>query len=62
LVCVVGEPDELAPIAARLPGYRTISVADEQAESVFRVKGFPAVILLEDGVVTRSGHELPVRV
>ncbi|GAA0572426.1 hypothetical protein GCM10010172_66220 [Paractinoplanes ferrugineus] len=62
LVCVVGEPAELAPVAARLPGYRTISVREDVAESVFGVTGFPAVLVLDDGVVTRVGHELPARV
>jgi len=62
LVCVVGEPDELAPIAARLPGYRAISVGEDLAESALGVTGFPAVLSLQDGIVTRVGHELPARV
>lgn len=62
LVCVVGLPEDRAPIAARLPGYQVISVTDELAEAAFQAKGFPAVISLEDGVVTRAAHALPVRV
>jgi thiol-disulfide isomerase/thioredoxin len=62
LVCVVGEPDELAPIAARLPGYRTVAIGEDVAQSVFGVTGFPAVLSLDGGVVTRVGHELPARV
>ncbi len=62
LVCVIGTPEELAPIAGRLPNYRTISISEELAESAFRVKGFPAVLSVENGAVTRAGHELPVKV
>jgi len=62
LVCVVGRPEDLAPVSRRLPGYRTISVSEELAESAFRVRGFPAVLSLENGVVIRADHELAVRV
>jgi thiol-disulfide isomerase/thioredoxin len=62
LVCVVGTSEDLKPISGRLTGYRTISIAEELAESAFRVKGFPAVLSIENGVVTRAGHELPVKV
>jgi len=62
LVCVVGTAEELGPIAERLPGYQTIAVSEQLAESMFRVRGFPAVLSIEDGVVTRADHELAVRV
>ena len=62
LVCVVGTPEDLPPISDRLSGYHTISISEEFAESAFRVKGFPAVLSIENGVVTRADHELPVRV
>lgn len=62
LVCVVSSADDWQPVVARLAGYRTMHLSEEQAESVFRVRGFPAVVSIEDGVVTRAGHELPVRV
>jgi thiol-disulfide isomerase/thioredoxin len=62
LVCVIGMPEDLESLSERLTGYRTISLSEERAESVFRVKGFPAVLSVEDGVVTRAGHELPVKV
>jgi hypothetical protein len=62
LVCVVGTPEDLEPIAGRLIGYHTVAVSEVQAESVFQVRGFPAVLSVENGVVTRAGHELGVRV
>jgi len=62
LVCVVGRPEDLEPISRRLLGYRTFSVSEELAESAFRVRGFPAVLSLENGVVIRADHELEVRV
>jgi thiol-disulfide isomerase/thioredoxin len=62
LVCVVTSADDWQPVAARLTGYRTIHLEERAAEAVFRVRGFPAVLSIEDGVVTRSGHELPARV
>jgi len=62
LVCVIGMPEDLEALSERLAGYRTISLSEERAESVFRVKGFPAVLSIDNGVVTRAGHELPVKV
>jgi thiol-disulfide isomerase/thioredoxin len=62
LVCVVGSGDDWQPTAGRLPGYHVVPITEEQAETVFRVRGFPAVLSIEDGVVTRAAHELPVKV
>jgi len=62
LVCVIGMPEDLESLSGRLTGYRTISLSEGRAESVFRVKGFPAVLSIDNGVVTRAGHELPVKV
>lgn len=62
LVCVVGFGDDVRPMTDRLDAYRTLTLSEDQAASVFRVTGFPAVLSIEDGAVIRATHELPVKV
>lgn len=60
LVLMVGTPEETAEMAPRLAGFDTATISEQLAEREFRVKGFPAVLSVVDGVVVDAGHQLPV--
>ncbi|MFE9691892.1 hypothetical protein [Micromonospora sp. NPDC005806] len=60
LVFMIGTPAETASMAPGLTGFDTTTISEQLAETAFRVKGFPAVLSLADGVVVDSGHQLPV--
>ncbi|SIQ83386.1 TlpA family protein disulfide reductase [Micromonospora avicenniae] len=60
LVVMIGTPQETAPMLPRLTGFDTMTLAEQLAEKELRVKGFPAVLLIVDGVVVDASHQLPV--
>ncbi|NES37382.1 hypothetical protein G3554_14585 [Micromonospora sp. PPF5-17] len=60
LVLMIGTPAETAAMAPRLAGFDTVTVSESLAEKEFRVKGFPAVLSVVDGVVVDASHQLPV--
>lgn len=60
LVLMIGTPEETAAMAPRLTGFDTATISEQLAEREFRVKGFPAVLSVVDGVVVDSSHQLPV--
>ncbi|GAA1378216.1 hypothetical protein [Catellatospora chokoriensis] len=62
LILMIGTPAETAAMAERLAGYDTVAVSEHLAETAFKVKGFPAVLSVHDGIVVGSSHELPVLV
>ncbi|SCG44735.1 hypothetical protein GA0070609_1527 [Micromonospora echinaurantiaca] len=60
LVVMIGTPEETAAMAPRLTGFDTATMSEPRAEKEFRVKGFPAVLSVVDGVVVGASHQLPV--
>ncbi|SBT43471.1 hypothetical protein [Micromonospora auratinigra] len=60
LVAMIGTPAETAAMADRLADFDTVTMSEPLAEKELRVKGFPAVLSVVDGVVVDAGHQLPV--
>jgi len=59
-VFMIGMPEETAAMAPRLADFDTATINEDQAETEFGVKGFPAVLSVVDGVIVNSSHQLPV--
>lgn len=60
LVVMIGTPAETASMVPRLGDFDTMTLSEELAEKELRVKGFPAVLSVADGLVVDAGHQLPV--